>query len=199
MKKMVYLIVTLFIVTGLAGLAYSGGGPNPEGGCHYVYYDILGGGPPSQGGLPKNQGTTLLGQFIATQEPGNGPGNDNVTIQLQIAKGNAWYSYEFTVEGGSSLCNFNDLTDEYLLGQYFLWPCEFDFASEIMGAPPSGYDGYAGFVVSLFTKGWDCNNPGAAFLPPPEQPTPSGYVDGAYSKATRWGDIKLKFVPYKEQ
>jgi hypothetical protein len=191
MKKLLYLIVILFIVTGLAGMAYSGGGPNPTGGCHYVYYGILGGSPPAQGGLPKNQGTKLLGQFIATQEPGNG----NVTIQLQIAKGNAWYSYEFTVEGGVSLCDFNALTDEYLLEQYYLWPCEFDFAREIMGAPPLGYDGYMGFATSLFTKGYDCNNPGEEFLP--ENQSMDGYVAGAVSKATRWGDVKLIFVPYK--
>jgi hypothetical protein len=209
MKKLLYLMVMMFIVPGLAGMAYSGGGPNPNGGCHHLYYDVLGGtAPGTSGGLPKNQGTTVLGQFILTQEfvddgaGGKIPGR-NVLVQLQIAKGNDWYSYEFTVDSASppdfipsSICDFDDWTDEHLLDQYFLWPCEFDLQREIMGEPPSGYDGYAGFAVSLSTKGWDCNDPGAEFLPPPGLP---GYVDGAYSGATRWGDIKLKFVPYKLQ
>jgi len=193
MKKLLYLIVTLFIVTGLASLAYSGGGPYPTGGCNYVYSEVLGGGVPSQGGLPKNQGTKLLGQFIATQEFDNG----NVLIQLQIAKGNAWYSYEFTVASeGNSLCA-PEMTDEHLLDQYSLWPCEFGFQNEVMGAPPIAYDGYISFATSLFTKGSDCS-PGAPDQFLPENPDGLlGYVSGAYSKATRWGDVKLIFVPYK--
>lgn len=190
MKKLTYVMVPLFVVTGLAGLAYSGGGPNPTGGCQYLYFNVLGGGVPSEGGLPKNQGTTLLGQFIATQQIGSG----NVIVQMQIAKGNVWYSYEFTVSSTTSLCD-PLLTDELLLDQYFLWPCEFNFASEVMPAPPAGY-AYAAFAVSLFTKGFDCTNPGTAF-PPENTETLPTYVDGAYSKATRWGDVKLKFVLIK--
>ena len=190
MKKLLYLMVTLFIVTGLTSLAYSGAGINPTGGCHYVYYEVLGGGPPSQGGVPKHQGTKVLGQFIATQEFDNG----EVLVQLQIAKGNDWYSYEFTTVGGTSLCS---MTDEQLLDNYFLWPCEFGFQDEVMGAPPLLYDGYISFATSLFTKGYDCN-PGLPdqFLPENYSNMPS-YVSGAYSKLTRWGDVKLIFVPYK--
>jgi len=191
MKKLLSFTVVLFIVTGLAGLAYSGGAPNPTGACRDVYVGVLGGSAPSQGGLPKMQGTTVLGQFIATQQIGS----NNVIIQSMISKGNAWYTYEFTFDsGGNSLCA-PEMTDELLLDNFYLWPCEFGFQNEVMGAPPLGYNGYISFVTSLFTKGYDCNNPGRAFLPEDIQTVP-GYVDGAYSKATRWGDVKLKFVLY---
>lgn len=192
MKKLLCLAAVLFIVTGLGGLANGGAGPNPTGGCKYVYGTVLGGEPPSEGGIPKNQGTNVLGQFIATQEINT----THVIIQVMIAKGNTWYSYEFTADsGGNSLCA-SDMTDERLLDNFFLWPCEFGIQDEVMGAPPLGYDGYISFATSLFTKGYDCNNPGQEFLPENGAAMP-GYVAGAYSKATRWGDIKLKFVAYK--
>ena len=85
MKKLLSFTVVLFIVTGLAGLAYSGGAPNPTGACRDVYVGVLGGSAPSQGGLPKMQGTTVLGQFIATQQIDS----NYVIIQLMISKGNA--------------------------------------------------------------------------------------------------------------
>ena len=62
-------------------------------------------------------------------------------VQLQIAaKGNEWYSYEFTVySGGDSICDFVTMSDEQLLDRYFLWSCEFGFQNEVMGAtPPPG-------------------------------------------------------------
>ncbi len=198
MKRGLYLSAMLFVITGLAATAYGGGcGPNPSGGCHWLYYELLGGTAPSLGGLPKNQGTTVLGQFIASQdatrdEAGTVTVGPTVTVQVQIAKGNEWYSYEFTAEsGGLSLCDFVHMSDEYLLDQFFLLPCEFNIQSEVIGAVPSGYDGYDAFMVSLFSKGWDCS-PGDFT---PETPPP-GLVDGAYSRLTRWGDIKVKFVPY---
>jgi hypothetical protein len=192
MKKILCLTVLFSIFMDLGNLSYGGAAPNPTGGCKYVYGTILGGDSPSQGGIPKNQGTNVLGQFIATQEINS----NNVVIQVMISKGNTWYSYDFTADsGGISLCA-SDMTDERLLDSFYLWPCEFGIQDEVMGSPPLGYDGYISFATSLFTKGYDCNNPGQEFLPENGAALP-GYVAGAYSKAKRWGDVKLKFVTYK--